>query len=67
MLQKKITDYSALKIAPLNQILLDCDHLSSNKLINSKILLFNQHDSNPVEEETVMYGVLQTLKFVSTS
>ena len=55
------------KLQGFNQNLLDGDHLSRNQLIKSSILLFNQHDSNPVEEETMMTVVLQTLKFVSTS
>ena len=40
----------------------DSDHLSSNHLINSSILLFNQHDSNPVEEETVIHSSTSNLK-----
>ena len=45
-----------------NQILLDGNHLSSNHLINNCILLFNQHGSNSVEEETMMYSSTSNLK-----
>ena len=31
-------------------------------MINSSILLFNQHDSNPVEEETMMNSITSNLK-----
>ena len=62
MLKKKKYGLLSFKDSALNTVLLDGDHLSSNKLTNSNILLFNQHDSNSVEEETMMYSSTSNLK-----